>query len=163
MLALVIDLTLAVSAATFLFIVARALPRVGERGDEEKKPSRLLAYLEKGDSVMKHWSEKTLRRVRVVIMKFDNFLGNKLSSFRKDAERTGGLKLPLEETISNETLVEEANDGNLVSLAEREKLSLNHSPETVPELAATAEPEAPATPKKRRTRKKKEAEETKEA
>ncbi len=141
MLNLAIDVAMVVSMAAVLYIVARALPRIDENGGEEKKSSRFLAYLEKGDSMARHWSEKTLRRTRVVVMKFDNFLGSKLSKFRKDGERTGGLKLPLEETVPEEP-------------TETVVVAAETVTEPAPEPAAAEEPEAPAAPKKHRTRRK---------
>lgn len=104
----ILDLIVMVSLGTILLLLARALPRVS---DEESEPQLrtplMLVYLEKADKHVKMFSEKFLRRSRVVIMKLDNRLSERLSSFKKDSDKNGGLSLGFEESEEEREEVEE--------------------------------------------------------
>jgi len=82
-----------------LYIFARTLPRITDEdlGKPEIKTSKTLLYLERADRRFKMSAEKLLRRCRVVILKIDNSLSERLSSFKKDNEKNGRLPLGLKE------------------------------------------------------------------
>ena len=80
-----------------LYLVARTLPRIKD-GDIDApktlKPHWIMIYFEKADEWLKPQFEKWLRRVKVWILKLDNWVSGKLSSFKKEASRE--TKIPLE-------------------------------------------------------------------
>ena len=92
-----------------LYLIARVLPRISDKSDTnpELKTPRALVYLEKADRKLKKNSEKFLRRVRVIILKFDNHLSNRLSKFKKNNGRNGGLKFDLSEEPSSQEVLED--------------------------------------------------------
>ena len=82
-----------------VYLLAAALPRVGE--SEENGPggtSRFMAYIEKADEVFQGFWEKTLRRVRVWLLRFDNLITKRLGRFKKESIKE--MKLPLAENDS---------------------------------------------------------------
>lgn len=84
-----------------VYLLAVALPRVGE--DEDNAPgrtSRLMTYIERADEAFQGFWEKTLRRVRVWLLRFDNLITKRLGRFKKDAAKE--TKLPLAESESEE-------------------------------------------------------------
>ncbi|MCL4403943.1 hypothetical protein M1432_01180 [Patescibacteria group bacterium] len=87
-----------------VYLLAAALPRVGE--SEENGPgetSRFMAYIERADEVFQGFWEKSLRRVRVWLLRLDNLITKRLGRFRKEIPKEG--KLPLmenEETVDKE-------------------------------------------------------------
>ena len=94
----VLDMVIVVSLGTILYVIARALPRIN---DEEQEPELempwTLVYLEKADNHVKIITEKFLRRTRVVLMKFDNSVDNRLRALRKNSGKNGNLLIELEE------------------------------------------------------------------
>ena len=108
----IIDLVIVVALGTILYLIARVLPRISDKSntDSELKTPRALVYLEKADRKLKKNSEKFLRRVRVIILKFDNHLSNRLSKFKKDNGRNGGLKFDLSEEPSSQEVLENPED-----------------------------------------------------
>ncbi|TSC60367.1 MAG: hypothetical protein LiPW15_245 [Parcubacteria group bacterium LiPW_15] len=76
-----------ISLAAILFMVARVLPRI-ETPAEEIKQSPLEKWVtsgvpEKVDAVLNAFFAKFLRRAKVVIMRVDNSVTNRLQNFAK--------------------------------------------------------------------------------
>jgi len=90
---LFIDLIIVLSLGAVLVILARALPRVEEGETVKIRTSRALVYLEKADKLMRRGSEKALRRMKLVLMKFDNALSKRLEKSRNRDSRNGGFKI----------------------------------------------------------------------
>ena len=101
----ILDIIIMVSFAAILFVVARVLPRVEESvsGEPELKTPWALKYLERADAHFKTSSEKFLRRVRVVLMRLDNSLSNRLARFKRDNSKNGGaLSLELQDDLKEQ-------------------------------------------------------------
>ncbi|MBI3638647.1 hypothetical protein HY227_02800 [Candidatus Wolfebacteria bacterium] len=84
----ILQIALMFSLGLMIYLVARAVPRIGD--DIQVSPSvnkldRLIASLplEKIDSVFGSFLEKTLRRLRLVLMRLDNNVGNYLNKIKK--------------------------------------------------------------------------------
>ena len=79
------------SLGTILYLLARALPRVNDQEIKEKsassQPHWFNTYLEKADEWLKAYLEKFLRRIRVWILKLDNFVAHRLNRFKKETPR----------------------------------------------------------------------------
>jgi len=78
------------SLGTMIYLIARAAPRIGDTVETAKKKStskldRLIASLpiEKLDFIFSNFMEKTLRKLRLWLLKWDNFLTNHLNKFKK--------------------------------------------------------------------------------
>ena len=95
MIRFIIQTFIMLSLAVILYLMAKVLPRIGD--EPENGPanrSRVMAYLEKADELLKNFLEKILRQSRVWILKLDYLIGLKLSRFKKDAPKE--TKLPPE-------------------------------------------------------------------
>lgn len=99
----IFDLIIVLCLGTMLYMVARVLPKVNDKtdGNPEFKTPRILIFLEKADEKFKKNREKLLRRIRVVILKFDNYLSGRLSKFKKNGEKNGGLHFDLKKEVSS--------------------------------------------------------------
>ena len=84
------------SLAVIVYLMARALPRVQE---EEGYTTTALEYLEgwvkklplsKIDRSLNTRFEKTLRKIRVVVLRLDNVIHNHLSNRRNGENSAGG-------------------------------------------------------------------------
>ena len=77
------------SLAALIYLAAATLPRLTDK-PEEAKPVRSLSGwlsflpLEKMDNKLNALLERFLRRVKLVVMKLDNFLSRQLGKFKKD-------------------------------------------------------------------------------
>ena len=87
------------SLGTILYIFARALPRIDETEAQGKKIFArnhiLFYYLEKIDGYLHSFSEKTLRKTGVVLMKLENKVNKKLTQIKKDSSNGSGNPLDL--------------------------------------------------------------------
>jgi hypothetical protein len=95
----IIDLIIVFCGGSMIYILARALPRVNEFPEDEVgvKTSKFLNYLEKADECFRKFTEKILRRLKVIVMKVDNYLSNKLSSFKKTPEKENDFNFNLKD------------------------------------------------------------------
>jgi hypothetical protein len=98
----IFDLVIVLCIGAMLYLVARVLPRINEEKEEVLgfKTPKMLVYLEKADERFKRSKEKFLRKLRVIVLKLDNYLSNKLSKFKKNGEKNGGLRLDLDKDSS---------------------------------------------------------------
>ena len=88
-----------VALGVMIYLMAMALPRIGDEEDNAPgETSRAMVYIEKADEIFQGFWEKTLRRVRVWILRLDNLITKRLGRFRKSGVAEG--KLPLTESDS---------------------------------------------------------------
>ena len=97
----ILQIIIMLSLGVVLYLISRALPRIND--EEVKKtssgePHWFMLYLEKTDVWLKAVSEKSLRRARVWILKLDNFVGQMLNRFKKEAPKETGF--PIEKAVS---------------------------------------------------------------
>ncbi len=82
------NIVMMLSFGTFLYIIARALPRIDESEIEDKKLVKshwIFYFLEKIDIRTKAYLEKFLRKIGVVLLKLENKVQKKLSKFKKES------------------------------------------------------------------------------
>lgn len=85
-----------------LYLAAKALPRIDDRNPPPReilKTHWIVGYLEKIDEFMKARLEKILRRLKIWLLKLDNYVSGKLERFKKEALKE--TKLPIEEADIN--------------------------------------------------------------
>lgn len=85
----ILQIFILVSLGTIIFLVARTLPRITETEtaniENKKRISWLSNFpLEKIDALINSFLEKTLRRIKLILMKLDNFVSRQLNKFKKD-------------------------------------------------------------------------------
>ena len=85
---LILNLALMIAFGTIVYVIALGVPKVGEL---DAKPSRLRQQLEKLplhhlDDAIKQFKDKILRRIKIVVMKADNFISSHLN---KDKNNSG--------------------------------------------------------------------------
>ncbi len=87
-----------ISLGAIIFLVARALPRISETesvGVFEKKANRWSSFpFEKIDAVINAFVEKSLRKIKLILMKTDNMASRHLNKFKKNGDNGnngGGL------------------------------------------------------------------------
>jgi hypothetical protein len=93
-----------------VYMLARALPRINDFSTKENpeiETPKTLVYIEKADEQFKKTTEKILRKIKVIVMKADNYLSDKLSGFRKKKENKNDLGFEL----SDEPKEEEFENG----------------------------------------------------
>lgn len=91
MIRFILDVIAMGSLGLLIYLLARAMPRVDdtemESKHEAKMPPWLMAYVEKLDDFISYISEKNLRRLKVWLLKFNNWLDEKLKNFKKNSVR----------------------------------------------------------------------------
>lgn len=90
----VLEIIIFISLGGVLYLLVRALPRVDDQvfnQPTEIKTHWFSIYLEKIDRWLKALLERWLRRLRVIILKFDNTVSRKLNTFKKEEPKTNGL------------------------------------------------------------------------
>lgn len=86
----ILEIFIMLSLGTVIFLVARALPRISDfeasAGETEKCEKRWWSALplEKIDKIFNAFLEKTLRRVKLILMKLDNMVSRHLGKFKKN-------------------------------------------------------------------------------
>jgi len=99
-----------------LYLLAKTLPRVD---DVEKRSEKVLKIhwftplLEKIDERLKILIELFFRRLKVIILKLDNFVSVRLNKIKKDESKEVGSVLTEEKTeeiISSDEKIKKAND-----------------------------------------------------
>ncbi len=85
---LILQLALMVSFAAIVYTIALGIPKVG---DVDAKPSRIRLLIAKLplhhlDEAISQSKDKVLRRVKIIVMKVDNFISSHLN---KDKNNSG--------------------------------------------------------------------------
>jgi len=83
----ILEISLLISLGAMIYLVARVLPRVGDDVGDSHRKSRIDTLIEaiplhKVDAAFSGLVEKTLRRVRLILMKLDTILGRHLHRVR---------------------------------------------------------------------------------
>ena len=92
----VLQTVMFVSLGIVVLLVARALPRVPDRGTPQQTRmhsffDRMISKripLDKLDSFAQSFSEKVLRKTKVIVMKTDNFVDDHLDRVKRVKERS---------------------------------------------------------------------------
>ncbi len=84
----ILQIFIMVSLGTVIFLAARALPRISETVNTSKtKTNRLSSFpFEKIDAAINAFSEKTLRKIKLILMKTDNMVSRQLNKFKKNGD-----------------------------------------------------------------------------
>lgn len=87
------------SLGTMIYLIARTVPKVGDEITENiisprSKFDRLFSYLrvEKFDVVFNNFVEKLLRKLKLILMKLDNFTNSYLDKVKKYKMNGNGQK-----------------------------------------------------------------------
>lgn len=74
---LFLELTVLASLAVIVYLMAAAVPRIEEE-QEEEKTAKINLHLDRLDSFLVRAKDKFLRRMKVLVMRFDNFISRQL-------------------------------------------------------------------------------------
>jgi len=77
---LILQLILMTSLAVVVYLMAIAVPRIEEAEEKKNGNSRANLPLDKLDAMLGRAKDKTLRRLRVVVMRADNFISRQLNN-----------------------------------------------------------------------------------
>jgi hypothetical protein len=95
----ILQLVIVVSGGVLLYLVARTLPRLDETdptpGPRHLLPDWVMRYLERADEELIAFFERTVRTLRVLLMKFDNVLGERMRRMKRNGTNGNGIR-PLE-------------------------------------------------------------------
>lgn len=82
-----IEIAIFILLAFLVYITSLSLPRISEEEWEvlrQKQKERILYLVEKGDFYVKSLWEKILRKLKVWLLSWNNFLEAKLNRLKKD-------------------------------------------------------------------------------
>lgn len=84
----ILQIFIMVSLGAMIFLVARALPRISETLNVSKAKSSWLGSFpfEKIDAAINSFIEKTLRKIKLILMKTDNMVSRQLGKFKKNSD-----------------------------------------------------------------------------
>ena len=87
----ILQLILFISFGIIVYVAASALPRISEDGEEIKPAKNLLSSIpaHKIDLAIASFLEKTLRRARVSILRFDNTLNGYIGKVKSHTTNSG--------------------------------------------------------------------------
>ncbi len=88
----IIQITLFISFGIIVYVAARALPRISEESVEVNPTKNLLSSLpaQKIDLAIASFLEKTLRRGRLTLLRFDNTLNSYIGKVKAHTSNTFG-------------------------------------------------------------------------
>lgn len=93
---LILQLAVFFSLGAMIYLVSRALPRINDIEAETSTPlARFDSFLaklplEKLDAVFGNFLEKALRRLRVGVLRIDNWLNNRINQVKETNGTNGG-------------------------------------------------------------------------
>ena len=104
---------LMLSLGAMLFMVARALPRVTDEGKVETKPTLIERWFmsdlpHKVDTAMNSTTGKLFRRLKVALMKVDNYLTERLKNMSQNGN--GKPKIDFNDIAEKDELVAKKED-----------------------------------------------------
>ncbi|MDO8602101.1 MAG: hypothetical protein Q7R62_03180 [bacterium] len=88
----IVEMSMLVSLGLIVYLFARAVPRIAHDHPEDVQPlsgfDRFVNKLplEKLDKFLHSFFEKTLRKIRIVLMKIDNYLNSHLKNLKEKQE-----------------------------------------------------------------------------
>lgn len=77
---LILQIILMISLAVVVYLMAIAVPRIEETEDTKDGNGKSSLPLDKLDAMLGRAKDKTLRRLRVVVMRADNFISRQLNN-----------------------------------------------------------------------------------
>jgi len=86
---LILQIAIFASLGAIIYITARALPRIEDSADVSQNQLPLIdsvfssGFLDKADNLAKAILEKILRRMKIAVMKLDNFVSERLGKIKK--------------------------------------------------------------------------------
>jgi len=89
MIKFILEILIFLSLGAAVYLVARSLPRINDEDFQKPAGSRaswLMPYLEKADELLKVYLERFLRRLKVFVMRLDNWVSQKLANFKKEGK-----------------------------------------------------------------------------
>ena len=94
----ILQIIIMFSLGVMIYLIARAAPRVGDIEEIFKKQplgdfDKLIAKMpiSKIDFILSAWVEKTLRKIKLILMKWDNLLSEHLNRVKK-INGNGGME-----------------------------------------------------------------------
>ncbi|KKU14780.1 hypothetical protein A3A20_00840 [Candidatus Wolfebacteria bacterium RIFCSPLOWO2_01_FULL_45_19] len=93
----ILQLIIFASLGAIIYVIARALPRVeGEDINSNKRLSLLDSVfssktLDKADVFVKVILEKILRRMKIIVMRADNFVSENLGKIKENGDKPDGF------------------------------------------------------------------------
>lgn len=100
MLDFILQISIIISLGVIIYLFARALPRVGDdAGVKTVKKRRFEEFfkrlpLKKIDEVVSAFLEKILRKFRVVLLKFENFIDSIINRLRRGSSESQNHSQP---------------------------------------------------------------------
>ena len=95
----ILQIFIMLSLGMIIYLMARAVPRVGDEAvgninHQKNKFDLLFSYLrvEKFDIIFNNFVEKLLRKLKLLLMKLDNFTNNSLNKVKKYKMNGNGEK-----------------------------------------------------------------------
>ncbi len=88
----IVEMSMLVSLGLIVYLFARAVPRIAHNKPEDVQPlsgfDRFVGRLplEKIDRGLHSFFEKTLRKIRIVLMKVDNYINSHLKNLKEKQE-----------------------------------------------------------------------------
>lgn len=101
---IILNSLILLSLSFVLYVIARALPRIEENpaGVPVLKEHWTSKYLEKADVWAQAHLEKFLRRAKIWILKLDNYVSKRLSSFKKNERKEVGSMMNDSDKLKSE-------------------------------------------------------------
>ncbi len=97
----ILEVIIFLGLGVIIVILARALPRVeSEVNTNPSRENKFLLFckkipLDKIDNYLNLALHKSLRKLKIIIMKADNFITKKLKSMRSNSNKKNGTGLPI--------------------------------------------------------------------
>ena len=106
MLKFISHITMMVGLGAILYLFARALPRINDNEIQGRKSliktHIIFHYAEKIDARLKYLSEKSLRRLSLVLLKLENQVNKKLTRLKKENTPREPFTVPEEKKDSSD-------------------------------------------------------------
>lgn len=100
---LILDLLIFLSLGSIIYILVRALSRTtNEDNHKDIEVPKVLVFVEKADEQLKRFSEKFLRRLRLLTLKLDNLISSRIQSFRDRKDQKNVSSFDLDQDKDNQ-------------------------------------------------------------
>lgn len=88
----ILEIIIFLALGAVVYFLARALPRVNNVDFQRSASSRIswmMPYLEKTDKWLQIFLERFLRRLKILVMRLDNWVSQRLAGFKKEEKESG--------------------------------------------------------------------------